>query len=334
MRVIHPRDAERLAKAAARARGLADEHAELLARALVSTSLRGVDSHGLRLLPLYLRELEEGRANPRPRWTWTSPRPALTVLDADAAPGVVAGLVAATRAAELARAQGLGLVSVVNSNHFGAASVYTLELARHGLLGLCCSNADPLMAAPGARVATLGTNPLSIAMPTSGEPFCLDMATSQVAWGRVKATWAAAGRLPPGWARDADGRDCAEPGAGPPVLAQTLGGSKGAGLALAVELLCAGLVGAGFGNQQSHLFAAPWDRPREVVHTLIAIDIAAFGEPEPLLARVSDYLGWYRAQPRVDGQPGIVPGDLEAQAEQERADELEIEDAVAEALGI
>src|SRR5690606_28575653 len=125
------------------------------------------------------------------------------LLDADAAPGVVAGLVAADRAAELARAQGVGLVSVVNSNHFGAASVYTLHLARRDLLGICCSNADPLMAAPGALVATLGTNPLSIAMPTGGPPFCLDMATSQVAWGRVKSTWAADGRLPRGWARDA-----------------------------------------------------------------------------------------------------------------------------------
>jgi LDH2 family malate/lactate/ureidoglycolate dehydrogenase len=171
-------------------------------------------------------------------------------------------------------------------------------------------------------------------MPTGGEPFCLDMATSQVAWGRVMATWAATGGVPPGWSRDASGLDCAEPGAGPPVLAQTLGGSKGAGLALAVELLCAGLVGGPFGSQQSHLFAAPWDRPREVVHTLIAVDISAFGAPEQLHARVREYLAWYRAQPRVDGQPGIVPGDLEAQAERARADELELEDAVAEALGI
>lgn len=335
MPVIDPPRLRRLTAEALRARGLSEEHAAAMAGALVATSLRGIDSHGLRLLPLYLRELAEGRANPRPRWAWERPRPAVAQLDADGAPGILAGLAAARRASELARTQGVGLVSVVRSNHFGAASIYTLELARGGLVGIALSNADPLMAAPGAAAAALGTNPIAIAAPARGaELFCLDMATSQVAWGKVLAAVAAGSPLPPGWARDARGRDCAEPDAGPPTLAATLGGTKGAGLGLAVEVLCAGLAGAAFGSTQSHLFADPWDAPRGVVHTLIAVDPAAFGDPSALRDRLSDYLAWYRAQPRHDGLPGVVPGDLEARAEIERARGLWIDDAVAEALGL
>lgn len=332
MPLVHPTEAARLARQALQSRGLSAKHAEWMAQALVSTSQRGVDTHGLRLLPLYIQELEHGRANPSPQWRWSSPKPAIAQLDADAAPGVVAGLVAAQRAATLARARGIGLVNVVNSNHFGAASIYTLLLAHEGLIGICFSNTDPLMAVLGGSTPTLGTNPMSVAVPTGDEPFCLDMATSQIAWGRVLSTWRTEGRLPPDWARDADGRDCSAPDTGAPVVASPLGGYKGAGLALAIELICGGFAGAHFGNRQTHLFGAPWDRPREVAHTLIAIDAAAFGDQERTLARIFEYLAWYRAQERADGKPGIVPGDLEAREAATRGTDLWIDDDVANAL--
>lgn len=316
--------------AALGARGVPLPDATDVADALITATRRGVHTHGLRLAPTYLAELDGGRARAEPTWTWTQPRPAFAHLGAGGALGVVAGLRAARRAASLAETYGVGAVAVADSNHFGPASAFTLPLARAGLVGLAFSNADVLMTAPGGRTPTLGTNPLSIAAPgADDEIFCLDMATSQVAWSRIRAEHAANGTLPPGWALDAEGRDCAAPGAGPPAVACTLGGYKGAGLALAIELLCAGLAGSCFGNAMSHLYAPPWDTPRDVAHLILAIR-----PPDPAFrARVSAYLAWYRAQPREDGQPTLVPGDRERDSAA-GSSRVPVEPAVAEALGL
>lgn len=324
---IGPAEALAQTRAALARRGLDPADADDVARALVDTSLRGVDTHGLRLLPTYLRALDGGRALARPRFTRRGIRPGVEHLDAGGALGVVAGLRAARRAVELAAAQGIGLVVVAGSNHFGAASVYTLDVAARGMIGLAMSNADPLIAPTGTRRAVLGTNPLSIAAPAEPHPLCLDMATSQIAWSRIRAEWDAHERLPPGWARDAEGRDCAEPGAGPPTTASPLGGYKGAGLALAIEVLCAGLSGDLFGHQTSHLYAPPFDTPRRVSHTVVAIDPAAVGEPAVIRARISSFLGWYRGQGRL-----VVPGDLEAATATRRRGGIPLEPAVRAAL--
>lgn len=313
-------------------RGMRQADAADMARALVRTSMRGVDTHGIRLLPTYLRELEGGRARARPSLEIRCMRPAVATLDADGAPGVLAGLHAARCAAEMASAHGVGWVAVRGSNHFGAASVYTLEICDRGLVGLAFSNADALMSPSPAQAPALGTNPISIAFPTEGAPFCLDMATSQVSWSRIKARWAAGGPLPPGWALDASGVDCAEPGAGPPVMACPLGGYKGAALALAIELLCAGLAGARFGYEQSHLYGAPWDTPRDVAHAVMAIDPGALDRGGALRRRASTLLSWYRMRPRGGTAPLTTPGDLEAESCRRRRAGVPIEPAVAAAL--
>ncbi len=147
--------------------------------------------------------------------------------------------------------------------------------------------------------------------------------------GHVVQLGSFAKTLPPGWALDAAGRDCAEPGAVPPAMACTLGGYKGAGLGLAIELLCAGLAGSSFGSEMSHLYAPPWDTPRDVAHLILAIRPPS----SAFRARVSAYLAWYRAQPREDGQPTLVPGDLERDAAA-RSERVPVEPAVAEALGL
>lgn len=330
---LSPTELRRRIESVFEGHGLTPADAQDVAAALVSTSARGVDTHGIRLLPTYLRELEGGRARARPRLSWRQPRPALGVLDADAALGIVAGLAGCRRAAELARSDGVGFVWVKNSNHFGAASVYTLELARRGFVAMAFSNADILMAGPGGVAPALGTNPLAVAIPAGeGELVSLDMATSQVSWSRIRSEWEAQGRLPAGWALDAEGRDCAEPGAGPPAVACTLGGYKGAGLGLVIELLCAGLLGARFGHEQSHLYAPPWDQPREVSHLFVAIDARAL-EPSAE-GRMAQLLAWYRRRPRAEGSPTFVPGDLELGAEAEAEHGLVVEPEVAAALGI
>ena len=163
IRRLPPERLRRTIRQALLRRGLSAEHAGCVADGLVGTSLRGIDTHGIRLLPTYLAELDGGRARADPELLWQGEK-AVRRLDAGGALGMVAGTVACREAVRLAGEHGVGAVSVANSNHFGAASVYTLDMARQGALGLAFTNGDALVAPFGGRHPLFGTNPLSLAV--------------------------------------------------------------------------------------------------------------------------------------------------------------------------
>jgi LDH2 family malate/lactate/ureidoglycolate dehydrogenase len=146
-----------------------------VAEALVGASLRGVDSHGVRLLPHYLAAVEHGRINPDPDFRFRRTRPAAGILDADHSFGHAAGVAAMRRAMRLARSCGVGAVSVRNSTHCGAMAHYTLAAARKGFIGFAFTHADSLVNSFGSTRAFMGTNPIAVAVPCAGEePFCFD----------------------------------------------------------------------------------------------------------------------------------------------------------------
>jgi ureidoglycolate dehydrogenase (NAD+) len=307
-------------EAALRRRGLSAEHAGFVVDGLIETSLRGVDTHGVRLFPTYLAELDGGRSRARPDFAWSGARPAARVLDAGGALGLVAGRIACAEAVRLAQENGVGAVSVRNSNHFGAASVYTLAMARAGVLGLAFTNSDALVAPYHGVRPLFGTNPLSMAVRGEDDDlFCADLATSQVSYSKVKHYRAAGLPLEPGWAITADGGDAAGSPAGSEVGAlQPLGGHKGACLNMIVEILCALLAGMPLDHELSHLFAAPYDQPRRVAHFFLAIDLAAFLDPQSFRRSLSRLMAGTREQPAMAGERVIVPGDLESACAAER----------------
>jgi (S)-3,5-dihydroxyphenylglycine transaminase len=305
-----------LVERALKRRGLPEEHAVLAARDLVETSLRGIDTHGLRLLPAYLEELAGGRAKAVPQIRWDAGSPAARRMDAGGALGLVAGRIAAAEAARLARRYGVGTVAVCNSNHFGAASIYAMAIARQGLVGLAGSNADALVAPFGGVRPALGTNPLSLAAAgEDGELFCADFATSQAAYGRVKEYRERGWPLPPGWAVAVGGADAsAAPAVAALAALKPLGGHKGQCLAMMVEILTALVAGAPAGHELSHFFAAPWDEPRQVSHFFLALDPGAFGDAGGFRRRLSSLLAFVRQEPGAAGLAVTAPGDPEARA--------------------
>lgn len=306
---------EALARAMDRAlarRGMTSADRNDVVGALIETSLRGIDTHGVRLFPVYLAELDGGRARARPEMTWPHRRHAAATLDAGHALGIVAGLRAAREAARLAAEHGVGAVAVRNSNHFGAASCYSLAMARRGMIGLALTNSDALVAPFQGVRALFGTNPLSVAARSAGgELFCVDMATSQIAYSKVKHYQEQAIPLEPGWAIAADGSDAAHHGAGGVAALKPLGGYKGQGLGMIVELLCALLTGMPLDHELTHLFGAPYDTPRQVSHFFIALDAAAFGEAQSFRTRLDALMAIVRRQEALPGTAVIVPGDLE-----------------------
>lgn len=298
-----------LCETAARDRGVGEQHARWFANGLIRTSLMGIDTHGVRLLPLYLRELDEGRSNARPQMQTVRQFHGTALVDADSALGVVAGAHAASLAADLAREHGVSVVAVANSNHFGAASVYGEQIAAQGLVGIVTTSAAARMAPFNAKRAMFGTNPICFAAPARGDDlFLFDMATSQVSYSQVKHFRRNGLDLPAGWGLDADGRPVSDPARLESL--SPLGGYKGQGLAMMVQILSCLLTAMPFDHQLSHLDTEPYDRGRQIGHCMIAIDPARFGNTlDGFSAGVSDLMQTIRETPAVDGERVQVAGD-------------------------
>jgi LDH2 family malate/lactate/ureidoglycolate dehydrogenase len=331
-RVPAGRLAEILRRALAR-RGVPAEHAAWVVDGLVEASLGGIDTHGVRLFPTYLAELDGGRSRAVPEFVWADAvgdaggDKAARRLDAGGALGMVAGRHAAAEAVRLARRFGVGSVAVGNSNHFGPAACYTREMARQGCLGLAFTNSDALVAPFGGARPLFGTNPISLAAPgENGELFVADFATSQVSISRVKHYRAEGEPLPRGWAVTPEGQDAAdladlvEPPADLALL--PLGGTsghKGECLSMLVEILCCLLAGEPFDHELTHLYAPPYDQPRRVSHLFLAFDLASFGDPTHLQRRLSALLTLVRAQSGIGGDRVLAPGDPERETAAERS---------------
>lgn len=300
--------------------GLSEKHAAYVADGLLKASLRGVDTHGIELLPTYIDEIVAGRSKSNPNIV-INQKGSILKIDADDALGLVAGGVAIERGLELCRETGVAVVSVANSNHFGMASVYTLTAARAGFIAIAMSHADALIAPFNGVEKLLGTNPLSFAAPAGGDDiFCLDIASSQVSFSKVQAYLRAGRPLEKGWAIDRAGNDSAET---KEVHAlQPLGGYKGQGIGMMVTILAGILSSMPLDYEMHHLFSPPYEKPRKNGHFFLILDIASFADKEMFCEQLQRFLNRIRASERVDEETAVVtPGDIEAGFEKTRVAE-------------
>ncbi len=315
-----------------RAWGMSAAHADTTAEMMLETDLRGVDSHGISMLPTYDREFRAGRLNMRPQFKVVREGPATALIDADASLGHPVSVYAMNLAIDKCREIGVAVVSVFNSHHFGAAGCYSRIAADRGVIGMVTSATRGVTMVPtfGAE-PIMGTNPLAFAAPAGrNAPFQLDMATTTVAAGKVKVHKLNHRPVPSGWVVDGDGRpvtDAAtafahvfeQPDGGITPLGglRELGGHKGYGLAVMVHILGGTLAGASFSPLRNQT-QKPSD-PHNIGHFFLAIDPRAFragGEFEEDLDQVIDVL--HNAK-RVDpNQPVLVAGDPEMATRAER----------------
>jgi LDH2 family malate/lactate/ureidoglycolate dehydrogenase len=297
-------------------RGLSPLHARDVALALVETSLDGIDTHGVRLLKTYVRELEGGRAIAAPELRVYGTLPAACVLDAGDALGAVAMSEAMRLAGDRAARCGVAAVAVANSNHFGAAGHYARLAAARGQIGLVFSNSDALVVPFGGMTPLNGTNPLAVAAPgAGGDSFAFDMATSHAAFSRVSQALDAGRGVDAGALQG--GRLAVTPQHSVPIL-QPLGGAKGQGLAMTVQILCALLADMPFDAELTHLYTPPYDRPRCISHFAIAIEISGFVAPAHFEARLAELHRRFRASSAAGDVPVCVPGDRERASREQR----------------
>jgi L-2-hydroxycarboxylate dehydrogenase (NAD+) len=238
--------------------GMTEEHAETAGRLLVRTELRGVETHGVLWIPKYCRAIREGRINARPSVQVVEDRGGLLHIDGDSGLGHVVSYKAMGLAMVRARTQGACFVAVRNSRHNGAASLYALQAAEAGLIGLSLTGGGVRVAPAGGREAMLGTNPIAFAAPAREEPpFVLDMATSVVAGAKVQVHAMKGLPVPEGWALDPEGAPTTDPHLADKGPLLPLGGTfemgahKGFGLGLMVETLCNVLTGMMSGPERA-----------------------------------------------------------------------------------
>jgi ureidoglycolate dehydrogenase (NAD+) len=289
--------------------GLEAADARLVSETLVAANLRGVDSHGVVRLPHYAARLRNGTVKARPNITARRTAPSAAVVEGDAGMGQLVAVRAMHEAIRLARETGTGTVVARNSSHCGACA-YFVELAvKQGMIGVALTHTDSIMVPPGMKRIFLGSNPIAFGAPGAHEPVIVDLSTTHVAWGKVLVARQEGKPIPADWGVDEQGKPTTD--AQRVVGLAPTGGHKGYALALMIEILCAQLGGVPFGRHVTKMYGE-LNKPRNLGHFMLALDVGRFTEPREFGAQVSRLV----EEARAEG--ALAPGDPERSTAERR----------------
>ncbi|MGZ5040097.1 MAG: Ldh family oxidoreductase [Usitatibacter sp.] len=288
--------------------GVPPPEARLVGESLVQTSVWGIDSHGVLRLTHYLKRMTLGSIKAAATPVVMRTGPVTAQIHGEDGLGIVHATLGMETAIEMAQETGVGVVGVGHSSHCGAMGLYTRMAARQHLIGIAMTHANAIVVPHGGRERYFGTNPISFAFARKGgEPVCLDMATSQVAWNKILNARIEGRVLEPGVAVDADGNPTTDPNKARAGIA--LGGPtygyKGYGLAFVIDLLCGALNGMTFGRHLTPMYEE-LDRPRKIGHFLMALDPGRFAGGETIEATVDAVVKDLRTQGEI-----LFPGEPE-----------------------
>jgi LDH2 family malate/lactate/ureidoglycolate dehydrogenase len=293
--------------------GTPADSALMVSNHLVAAHLAGHDSHGVQHIPRYVREVKAGEIVPWAVPEIASETPCTALVKAHWGWGMVCANYATRLAIQMARANKVALVGVVEVNHIGRVGDYAEQAAEHGVILMIVSGGQgwekPAAAPYGGSKAVLAPNPIAMGFPAAEEsPVLLDFATTAAAGGKVALAKAKGQKVPPGWIIDSSGNPSIEPDDyynGGALL--PFGGHKGFGIMIATEILGRVLSGAD-----------AYSDPKRNVHsrhagvTLIAVDSGAFSSREQFADRTTELVKRVRAVPPAPGFAEVMaPGDYE-----------------------
>lgn len=311
--------------------GCSEQDATLATEVLLSADLRGIDSHGIARLSGYVRLWDAKRVNAAPQIKVLHETPSTATVDGDSGLGLVVAPKAMQIAIDKAKQVGTGWVSVQNSNHFGIAAYHAMMALEQDMIGICMTNASPLVAPTFSVERLLGTNPICVAVPAGKEaPFVADMATTTAANGKLEILQRKGGVAPLGWIQNKDGQPSTDPhelkagGALLPLGGDREHGShKGYALGAVVDIFSAVLSGANYG---------PWVPPfpayvpmpqgmpgKGIGHFFGAMRIDAFRPASEFKEHMDQWIRRFRSAKTAKGfDRVIIPGEPEVEMEQER----------------
>jgi ureidoglycolate dehydrogenase (NAD+) len=296
-------------------KGLCAADAATVAEVLLWADLRGVASHGVAWLPRYIELVDSGEIAVGARPELIQDEPSRFVLEAHRASGAVAMMQAVACAVERAHATGVCIGGVRNTTHTGAIGRYAAWAAERGCAAIVLGAGPPLMAAHGARVASLSTSPIAIGVPHRGAPVLLDMATSVVPFSRLRQARIEKETIPPGWAITAEGEPTTDGTRAATPL--PMGGAKGSGLAMMSEVLASLLLG-------NPIVAEYLDPKGDHTHRqnalMVVLDVSRFVASDVFEAQLTRLLETLAGLPMAAGVERIrVPGERGDRVALERA---------------
>jgi (2R)-3-sulfolactate dehydrogenase (NADP+) len=302
--------------------------AAVTAKALTGAEAQGLASHGMSRIPQYAAHLRNGRVNGNATPVIANARGGAALVDAQCGLAFPACEFAVAEAIKRAREFGVSFVGVTNSHHFGVAADHLIPVAAAGMVGLAFGNSPSAMPAAGGKHPVFGTNPIAAAFPRkNGDPLMIDLSLSEAARGKVMIAAKEGRPIPLGWALDRDGQPTIDAKAALAGSMLAMGGTKGAMLALIVELLACALTGAALGFEADSFFVDEGNRPR-IGQAFLVIDADALAGRSVYLERIEKLIA------EMEKDAGVrLPGTRRhALAAKAAADGIELSPALFEQL--
>jgi LDH2 family malate/lactate/ureidoglycolate dehydrogenase len=299
--------------------GIPEHEAQMITNTMIEADARGIHSHGLMRLPIYIQRIQKGYIRNVSNIIVKEDNKATAVLDGDYSAGQVVATKAMNMAMEKAAEFGVGIVTAKNSNHFGIAAHYAMMASERNMIGIVMSNTAPLMPPIGGAEKVLGNNPLAIAVPTKNKyPVLLDMALSNVALGKILFAQTKGISIPEGWGVDKDGKNTTDPSA---VLnggfISPMGGPKGFGLAFMIEMLTGVLSGGHFSKMIPSMYDL--SQKQSIAHFMLAIDTSFFMDVERFKEMASNLSSYVKDAIKASGVEELyLPGEIEFSIEEKR----------------
>jgi LDH2 family malate/lactate/ureidoglycolate dehydrogenase len=309
---IQKNSLERFIKEIFIASGLDQWQSDTIARHLVLANLRGVDSHGVSRVPIYIKRQEKGLTNKKLEISIERETPCTALLDARNSSGIPVATKGIKLAVQKAKQNGIGLVGIKNSNHCGMLADYTQYAAEQECIVLATTNAPANMAPWGGKERFFGTNPFSYGIPAGEESnIIFDMATSVVARGKIINAHRNNQQIPIGWAISKEGKPTTNAGEALEGLNLPVGGPKGYGIALMVDVLSGLFTGSSFGPHIGDLYKN-FEKNQNVGQFFFVTQADLFQPIQEYKSRIDQMIKEIRQIPVADGVDKIyLPGEIE-----------------------
>ena len=297
---------------------------QLLIKSLVGSSLRGVDSHGIRLFSHYVHCLEQGRIKKRPKMKIIKKKKAIALYDADDGLGHVAALKASKIVSSMAKKNGIAAIGIINSSHYGAAGVYSLDIAQQNCIGLSFPHSEAFAIPFKGKTPFHGTNPYSFTSPSRKNNYLhIDFSSTSIPWNRVMRARSNRKNLKQQVAINSKGEFTKDPfqAIGLAPLGGQDYGYKGFGLSSSIEILCGPLIGMSHGFRLLSMIGPDFKTHRKLGHFLIAMKMDAFVNKKDYLNGIQSYINDLKKQkPKNKNKKIFYPGEIEKITEKKRKD--------------
>jgi len=309
--------------------GCSEGDSNIIAEVFLAAEIRNHASHGMIRIKDYYELWKAGRINVSPGVKVVHETPSTAVVDGDNSVGMIAARRSMEIAIEKAKTAGTGWVATRNSNHFGIAGYYAMMALKHDMIGICLTNANPLVAPTFSISRMMGTNPIAVAIPAKiNPPFVADFATTPIARGKLAVAEKKGEKVAFGFVQDKNGKPSDDPTilkSGGSML--TLGGDrvhgshKGYCLSAIVDIFSAVFSGANFGPfvppSVAYLPVLDKKSGEGTGHFFGAMRIDAFQPAEEFKMKMDEWIETFRAAKPAEGHEKVlIPGDPEREAEE------------------